>query len=514
MENKRGMFEETIFSIVLLLAVIFLAFFFFSTRFRFIVIGVGLIIIGLVTLLGKSIKKEKTKITIFFILIGIGLIMILSSSVLQSVSGSGSYIERPIFYYDKCEQCGGLKGSAINTFSDNWVIKPSVTDEYSVIITEIGGLLKRRVTYSICNSRSESASNCRIYKKITTYGEIEKSELDIERVKPNEYVHLKYEVIDPFSFGLSWDLKNAKYQVFYQPYCLRRYNVLGGASIQVNPNSCTYSSRQTDTLVSTDSNTVKNAFQDVSRSTDENTLQPNEVRWYVAGYLTSAEPSFKLTYDKQDAWCRDLGSGGEIYKINKVTTPGGTYKIASADWSDFLGNVNCCPGETKGNQVCNSKFQYETIAGSECSIFKSCGSPNWVPFTSKQLVKYSCDNGYCKQQTKNVECASDYDCQDSNEVCDLKDFTCVNANVNLDGQKIDTIPDNQADCQKAGGTWITSQTSRKVGFLCFYGIGLCNEEVITEEYCDFGAKNNYLLWGIIIAIFIVMVVAIYFLNRK
>lgn len=421
-----------------------------------------------------------------------------------SITGASSgYIERPVFYYDKCEQMSSLKYSATNTFYNSWLAKPSVTDEYSVSVSDIliGKTstplinLKSALVYSICNSQVESESNCRIYKKTwiisaTTY--------TISGIKPEEYIHLDYQKAGTLKLSSA----TGKYQIGFIPYGIRQYNVLGGSANPINPNSCTYPSGYdvSDTIISED---LSGVSKPSGTTTDERTLQPGEIRWYVAGYVSSAEPSFKLTYKSRDAWCRPTGSSGEIYAINEVRTKGGTYKVASADYSDYLGSVNCCPGATKGDEVCSSSFKWESVGGSSCGAFNSCGSPNWVPFSPNTLIKYSCVSGTCQSQTKKVECASDYDCSDSNEICDLNNFECVRANVNLEGQVIETIPDNQQECEAKGGVWI-KKTNEEKSFWNWVGIG--EPEVIVTEYCNFGSGINWVKWIVVVLIIVAVFV--------
>ena len=105
------------------------------------------------------------------------------------------------------------------------------------------------------------------------------------------------------------------------------------------------------------------------------------------------------------------------------------------------------------------------------------------------MIKYSCVSGKCVPETKEVECASDFDCKDDNDVCDLNKFTCENANVNLKGQTIKTIPDNPTDCREKGGTWIT-ETTEKSSLWNFIGIG--EPKVIIQEYCEFQKPIDWL----------------------
>lgn len=431
-----------------------------------------------------------------------------------SLTGSGSYIERPVFKYVKCESLSGLKYSEPLQISEQgqWLNKPSVTDKYTVELTfPRDNIIGRRLEYYVCNSRSLTASNCRLPdSRSFNKGGIKQTVTNtgtfvIDNIRPNEYVWVQYQK----PYFLTWKGgSGATYKIGFIPYGLREYDVLSGSPNPLNPNDCEVpaeSDSWRDRLLSTD---VDKANEKIDKNVNERVLQPNEVRWYVSGYLTSAAPSFMLTYKGKEAWCRSTGTSAEIYQINSVTLGSGTYKIASPDWSDNLGSETCCPKSTRGDEVCGDNFQWKKINNAECGAFKSCGYPNFVPYSEKQLIKYSCVQGKCQSQIKEVECANDFDCKDSNQLCDLNSYTCVEANVNLKGQKLETIPDNQADCDKKGGKWITQQSKKNSGILCFdsLGLGLCKKEIITQEFCD-TSKPNYLLW---IALFIVGIIAFIF----
>lgn len=457
----------------------------------------------------KKIKNKKGAIQIY-IIVGLiaGLITIFSAlgiinlkNSVASIIGSGQYIERPVFKYVKCEAISDLKYSQsyILSSSSEWLLKPTSTNYYNVKVkveSESFGYANR-IKYSVCNSMVESSSNCRIYDYKT--GIVHKGDiLDINNVKSNEYVLLEYQ---KGLLGIWKSASGLSYQIGFIPYGLREYDVLSGSSSSINPNSCDISiySSKNDYIKSEDLSKLNT----VSPKSNENIFQIEEVRWYVSGYLTSLAESFLLTYKNQEAWCRSTGTTAEIYKVNKVVLGSGTYKIASADWSDKLGNENCCPKSISGDKICNNNFQWEQITGTQCGTFKSCGSPNFVPYSENQIIKYSCINGYCQSEIKDVQCASDYDCRDANQICDLNSWTCVEADVNLRGQKIETIPDNPTECEAKGGTWKTKETTKKP----FLGIG--KTEIIAEEYCDMGGLN----WGKIILVLVIIFVGSFILFK-
>jgi hypothetical protein len=428
-----------------------------------------------------------------------------------SIIGSGSYIERPVFKYVKCEATSGFKYSIEFDLAQNgeWLFKPSVASSYNVVFkaNSLAAISSNRFLYSVCNSQVNSKDNCRIFNQgidITSTGQ----RTEVTGIKNNEVVFAQYQKLNPLTFMKWVGQSGAKYQIGYVPYGLREYDVLSGSSTQLTANDCETpltSSSWTDRFLSSDSSKINAKI--TSRSVNERVLQPEEVRWYISGYVTSAEPSFALTYKGASAWCRTTGKTAEIYRINTVTVASGTYKIASPDYSDYLGSVTCCPGQTMADAVCQSDFTWKSIVQSECGAFKSCGSADWAPYAEKTLIKYSCVSGKCQSQTKKVDCANDYDCKDSNAVCDLNSYTCVNANVNLDGQVIKTIPDNAADCASKGGTWMKSSTTEK-SWYNYLGIG--SPKVIVNEYCKMPASWTELLAKAVIYIIIIAIALIAF----
>jgi hypothetical protein len=413
-----------------------------------------------------------------------------------SIVGSGDYIERPVFKYVKCEAIGGFKWSSPTILASNgqWLPRPSSTTNYQITASgDATTLMQNRFEYYICNNATITLqqSNCRVFSQ-----KVSGTSVDINGIKGDEYVWMQYQKAG-ITTGFSWrEEDGAKYQIGFIPFGLREYDVLSGSAAPINPNNCEVSvsaDSWKDRLLYTDADKVN---AKISANVNERILQPNEVRWYVSGYVTSAAPSFALNYNGKEAWCRTTGTTAEIYQINTVKLGSGTYKVASPDWSDKLGNEICCPNDVRGDEVCNDNFDWEKVGGSECGAFKSCGSPNWIPYSENTLIKYSCVNGYCQSETKQVECANDYDCRDSNQLCDLNSWTCVNPDVNIDGQVIETIPDNLAECQAAGGEWVTETTEQK-SFLNFLGIG--EPKIIVTEYCDMD-KPNYIQWILVFGI--------------
>lgn len=398
------------------------------------------------------VRKKVRRNILIGIVIGViliaSIVAIVSFNIPQQITGQGNYIERPVFKYLKCEPISSYKKSADYTIRENgnWLNRPRFTNKYDVIVDieslpfAFGG---HRFEYYVCNTRVFSETNCDPYSKIIPIMSVGDSKVTIPNVQPNQYVWAQFQK-NPT--GFKWvGSTGAVYKLGFVPYGLREYDILSGSANPVNANSCYVSNypSKDDYLISEDLQQLNSKPPE----SNENTFTPEEVRWYVSGYLTSAEPSFALNYNGQDAWCRSTGETAEIYKINEVRLGSGTYKIASPDWSDLLGSKTCCPKATRGDEVCNNNFRWEKIKGSECGAFKSCGSPDWVSYDTKKIIKYSCVNGFCEQEIQNVQCSSDLDCINENQICDKNTWTCVNADVNLKGQTLTSLDEDLGEFQ-------------------------------------------------------------------
>lgn len=442
--------------------------------------------------------NKKGAIPIVSVLIAVALVGVFfvspSSFSLAQITGSGQYIERPVFKYLKCEPASSLKDSAVvNLEKDGeWLIQPSYTNQYSARLiapndVSPGITTPMHFEYSVCNSRVESESNCDPYRaksQILRTGD----EFTIPNIAPNKVVYAS--VKRSTLFGLKG--VEGEYQLKFVPYGLREYNFLsGGPGGFINPNSCSVPSGDDsfrDRILSTDTTKVKSE-QSYQNRKSERILQPEEVRWFVTGHLTSASPSFTLDYRGQEAWCKAEGNSATIYKINEVNTGSGSYKIASVEWSDQLGTETCCPGDKRPGQTCNDDFRWEDTQGTQCSVFRPCDGGSWTPINPQTIGKYECVQGSCVLETEKVQCANDLDCSALNQICDKSKWECVDPDVNLRGQKLDVAPDNFVECEAKGGTWIKETEDKRNAVVKFLNIG--NADPVVTEYCELNSGFKF-----------------------
>ena len=446
--NKKGLLPLILAIIAVVIVSSLIGIKLFAEVNLFTITGIGIIALTLIYVAPAALNDNlnNKKITFVVILLFIGAFLIFTPKLFQ-MSSYPEYIERPVFKYVKCEMCNQLITSTAYTAAvgGSWNTKPTVTDEYTVRVFIPDSDATRRLNYKVCDTADKTKCSLSTTKTLTMTND---AYFDIPNIRYTESVFLDYE--EYALLKLKYVDKSITYKLFFQQYCLREYNVLGGSAIPINSNDCKVNYVSND-LISTDIQKllteVDSKGSDLNQQTSELLFDPNEVRWYLAGYVSSAAPSFKLTYNGVDAWCRQVGNDALIYKINKVSSVSGTYKVASFDWSDLLDTkVNgCCLGNVLGDSVCQADFKYAKISDSSCSVFGDCGVPNYVPSGPKSVTKYSCINGKCVQEWKQVECASDYDCRLTNQVCDLSTYTCVKPNTNIEGDTYDDTGDGSSD---------------------------------------------------------------------
>lgn len=86
--NKKG--QIGLLGVGLITIIVIIAFIFSST-FRFLILGTGLIIGSFILLLRSNIKNDRVKAGLFIVVLGIGLVLIFSSGILQSITGVSTY---------------------------------------------------------------------------------------------------------------------------------------------------------------------------------------------------------------------------------------------------------------------------------------------------------------------------------------------------------------------------------------------------------------------------------------
>lgn len=115
------------------------------------------------------------------------------------------------------------------------------------------------------------------------------------------------------------------------------------------------------------------------------------------------------------------------WSTKQVSTFGGTTMLTL---DKVVGNVDCCPGETQGDNVCNSHYAFVKI-GSSGDDMSTCTSdadvpgqgkdPVWYDSSSKEVYYYHCVDGHVKYTKDDVQCILDSQCA-KDQVC--SNFKC------------------------------------------------------------------------------------------
>lgn len=412
-----------------------------------------------------------------------------------SLVGTAKYIERPSFAYVKCEPIG-QSSDYTTTVKDSgsFVVPPYEASSYQikVFIPDTPFFNPpRKLIYKECPQKLVS-SNCRTIEKTLSTSD-EKNWINLGTYSRDTYVWVQLIVL---STPISDKGYKTEAQVTYEPYGLRRYGSLSGVKL-LNANSCQVSITEAwyDRIINEN---LPGLDFDTSGNKNKEFLEPNEVTYYVEGFVTSPAPSIVLTYKGVDAWCQN----GIIRQINKVNTANNIYYVASVDYSTELGREECCPGEKQGAYTCSNDYKWVLTENAECSLFKPCDGGDWAPDygTEKQVARYSCVDGKCVKDTKKVECSHNSECA-SNEVCNINTWTCI---ATGEGTPLpESVPDNIGECEGRGGTWVTKETEN---YKWYNYIGIGEPAVVSESYCKFPMAWYY--WVLIISLILLALIFI------
>jgi hypothetical protein len=371
----------------------------------------------------KNILIASTFIVILLLTIGI----FGGFNNLFAISGMSAdeYIQSPVFMYYECGPASAPVDSpfvSMPTGSSGWITSPKNTDSWDLYLqqTEQTSWYSnyRRIVYQICNDYSGCQSQV---FKTTDYFTAKSGypTLIINGLNQYDKVFVNYQ----YSSILGWKDSSGgfRYYARYKPFILWKVSMFQGGKTEYTSalQGCTFPSGKTNFLIDAISN-IKGISLSQTSSSDY-VLEPYKTRNFIDTFVPLSKSNVNfVTYGGQDGYCLNR----VIYKIGTITTNAGTSKVVDVSLNSVLANVECCPGETEPTRKCSSTFKWETLSGSECSLMKPCAGVDWFPSgTSKQLVRYDCVNGFCKPQTKIVECTNNNDC--NGKYCDTKTYICV-----------------------------------------------------------------------------------------
>lgn len=429
MENKRGQLQLWGIIGLVLVASIFLAFFYFSTKFRFIVLGTGFLIGGFVMFYNKDLK-QKTKTSLGIGLIAIGFILIFSSGVLnQAVQGfsSSGYFEAPYFATIRCEQ-KGVSDTLTGTIPSNgeWISDklPTNTNEWSIkLLSDKRGTfsIDKRFEYYVCDVKDLGSSTCR--RSTTEYKSVANTYFseNIGTISAKKYIWVQYQ--SKTLTGIKGE-DGSSYEVTFKPFVLTLEDRLRVGLNEIGTNGCIIPTSD----ISWQNRILSSTDTDLEIATSSNSLKVGEWFNYVSGTVTRAEEGNL----QGGGYCIYSNGNAKIYSLDTLKTAQATYKIVNTD--DIIGNPECCNGLTYPDGKTCSNGNFINLNEKPCSTSSDCGSLEWNRYLGeeKTIAKWTCQKnigdstGTCVQQTQKVECSADTDCANGYR-CSVNTWKCVSS---------------------------------------------------------------------------------------
>lgn len=472
--NKRGQFNLIGLSILAVITVVIIALFYFSSTFRFITLGAGLMIMSFVVLLGNGIKNYRAKVGIFIALLGIGFVLIFASGVLQNISLGERYVEVPYFATIECKR--GLTNSfptAIPT-DGQWFYKgqdlPENTDSWNLKIkTPDEGLLGtgKRVEYYICNSKSFCSN--RITEEVDRRGDI----VNLGNIDADKFVWVQYQSVSAIPFKGWIGRGDAELEVTYQAFNLIRDDILRGGRQEVsNTVGCTV---PISDIAWSRRITSFSGSSNIDTFSGDNKLEVGEVINYISGdILAVSEGNIQ-----NGGWCIYENGIANIYEIESITY-GYSNKIKRVNLDNRIRTTECCDGEVYPNNKICEDGKFKVIEEAECSSRRDCGTLEFFETSSNTIGRYDCINSKCEiVDERLVECTKDSQCK-TNEKCSRNTFTCeLSSEVGGEGDETQDSCSTNNDCES--------------GEICS-SEGVCIKEEIVCEWYEQEYSRDVKVW--------------------
>jgi len=418
-------------------------------------------------------QNKTTKVSLLTVLIilliagaSVGAYFMFREPTGQSVSApSGKYIEVPVFMYYECSPASAKKTGDWNDIpSQGAVVEcPANSDTCDIDFRWIDdtGRGYTELRYQKCIKNS---NNCES-EKIISLERLGKNEFPLDQVvitlfniRRDQQVNIQF--LDSLAniFFTGRDIGQARAN--FNPFILWKNGIFSGGRSEYTSiqQGCVFPTADRKNLIERAINLIIPHDDD---SIDSFELEPYKTRNFIETFVPIAKANVNfVSYLGQTGYCLNR----DVYSIATVEAEGETYQIVDTNINSKLkSNVECCPGEREPTRKCNSQFKWEQIAGSECSLFNPCVGIDWQCFGSGSTQRrFDCENGFCVERTKTVECCTDDDCLTSakgrfcdsftNECSGIPDINitkkedCFNG-IDDDGDGFIDLDDN--DCQDA-----------------------------------------------------------------
>ena len=340
---------------------------------------------------------------------------------------SGSFISVPAYGALKCELSQTLNRAPSNGWEtvDKATIKCQNTgntliQECDVTFklpseNEIGGIstISEGLAYTICTEGSQcSLSNANVVKYLKHTGIKQSGNFNkeiSEHITESQYIIAQYNRVSVL--GNSEKQPLLRYAINFRPYQIVKYDVFSKGNGQPIPDSfdCAYNGKINELNYAIISATSGLKFQEATSTNKASLRARGAVVPYISNFVAIV-PQFSL-FENGDKYCYDK----KIYKVDEVTTPIGTYKVADTNTNAEIGTVKCCnSGDVPTGYKCENFEKVEIKGGESCNALNPCPIVGYQPYPNKQVVYQECVSNKCLTKLKTVKCSFDIDCGKGN----------------------------------------------------------------------------------------------------
>lgn len=460
-------------------------------------------------------KKSKTWLWITLLIVFFIGVSVASIFVFKAVRQEGEFnpselVARPLFGYYTCEESDIDQIIIGDILKDGMFLKCPATTFSKCEVTVSGEKLKglttsRRLVYKYCESSSESSCGTERIQNFGTNPGIFKIPDSLYVDQNYRYIKIKWQRKTIFVWEDHQDSPSATYKIAYRPAAIFVSSACSGADREIsNTVACAIPSSDPNFINQLKSSTVPE-FN--SKANFKTQLNKREISNFVCDFVL-APPTNVETYNGREAYCVATEGQAKMYALDKIDTRAGTFKIVNLNYNAIIGDVTCCNGERRGNELCQDHRWIRLGGGEEvtCSLTRPCpGSGDFLndPNNDKKAVKYGCESGSCQiVESKNVECTKDSQCL-SNEVCQR--FVCTATATAQEGSG-QTRETTEQDCESKGGQFIQKESC---GLFCKIGLREPNK----TSYCK--SMTQILLPYIFgLVAFLILVLVIFLATRR
>lgn len=382
----------------------------------------------------KKQRKTKTYLAfgfLFIMLIAIGLY--LQPFSIDTSARSGDFISVPTFGYLKCEQADtmvttpetgwyrtGGKNITCQEFSGQSLIQGCDITIRSPTREEITGS-HAGIVWSVCTvgepcGEKDKADTVKILRGAGGVPYVYKnSNINQEwniRLNPNQYLWIGYNRGNIWKF--EWRAESlARIKMSYTPYQIYRYDVFSMSNGRPVPDTldCANGNALTESNFLIENVRGGGALtQNLQKAEllDMNAMRSRgAITTYISNFVKII-PQYNL-FDNDMKYCYDKN----IYAVEEIVTPRGTYKVADIGSNKVIAKVECCnSGDVPSGYYCEN-FKPKPLSqseGAKCRINADCPITGFQAIQGEKVASQSCVSGTCVTEFTDVECNFHEEC--------------------------------------------------------------------------------------------------------